>query len=511
MLFSDFREVKNPETGLAYFQAKVRNGTTIGINPLAFDILQNKKPIIVIEGGRMSGKSIAAAQAFVMATSGLVRPPTYHVPKMPIRVLVVRESKNSLRDSVMQVLWSWICNFDLQDHYLLTQNVIRHLGNGSEFVFRGIQPHRGSAVRSFAGFHYCWIEEGQEISMPVWEQLEPTIRRKDEVTGIAGRFVITLNRAFLTDAIDAKVIQKAHSRPDVAQAKVNYLENPFLDKEILGYIEHQKVIESARFSHTWLGEPDMQGHMPLLITPKMVTDCFVAFIKFRDQLHEFLPQHCKGIAGLDLAGQGENFNCLVIRYGPVVAKVWKWNKVFDHVTYARTFNYCTDSSCGDVYFDVSGVGNGFHSRYHEARTEFYSSTGRPHYPLKCVPENFGGAVKGKTVQITRGISNESEFQYRGDQLGQMLVIRMQNTQRLLAGQEVKLENCLFFSDQLDAETNNNLMRLLTQPIVEKDKRSRMHIKKMDKTRGQESPDEFDALRLAFAPDSRKGIRLSQWD
>ena len=510
MLFKELREVVNPETGLAYYLAILGGGKTIGINPLAFDILQARNPLLIIHGGRMSGKSIGAAQAFVMLTSGLIQPPDYRVPRLPIRILVIRESKNSLRDSVMQVLWSWIVNFGLEKEYEMTQNVIRHVGNGSEFVFRGIQPHRGSSVRSFAGFHYCWIEEGQEISMPVWEQLEPTIRRRDTTTGITGRFVVTMNRAFLSDAIDSKVIQKKGTRDDVSVIHLNYNLNPFLTQDILDYIESQRVIEATRFSHIWLGEPDMEGHRPLLITPRMVTDCFLAYIKFKDELADFVPNRTKGVGGLDLAGLGENFNCLAIRYGPVVSRIEKWNKVFDHVTYQRTFDYCRDASCGDVYFDVSGVGNGFYSRFHEARDEFYS-TGAMHYPLRCIPENFGGAVRGKKVQLTRGFSNESEFQYRGDQLGQMLVIRMQNTQRLLAGQDVDLENCLFFSDQIDSETNNNLIKMLTQPLVEKDKRSRIHIRKMDKKRGQESPDEFDALRLAFAPDSVNGIKMSRWE
>lgn len=502
------KETLHPVTNLKYWALILSDGSEVGLSPWVFQILHNDKPILVIDGGRASGKSISAAQAFVMMTAGMCQ--YYdHVPSLPIRVLVLRESVNSLKNSVMNEVWGWIGQFGLQDSYKRTENIIRHRFNKSEFVFRGLKTHTRTAVRSFTNFHYCWVEESQELSSPVWEDLEPTIRRKGQ-NDRPGRFIMTMNRRLLSDAIDVKVIQKIASRDDVVRIHRNYVHNPFLDEGTLDYIKGQQKLDPDRFKHTWLGEPDMEGHLPLLINARMVTDCFLAYIKYKDELNVYTSNRTKGEGGLDLAAQGENFNCLVIRRGPVVTDLDKWNKAHDHETYRRVYGYCTTVGCGDVWYDGSGVGAGFTSRYAEAKEEHWQETQIVHYPIKAIPENFGGAVQGKEKFLAKGITNEGQFQYRGDQLGWMLVIRMQNTQRLMDGEDVPLENCLFFSDRLSDVTKSDLMRTLTQPTIIRDKRNRMHIQKMDKTKGQESPDEFDALRLAFARDSQNGISMKRW-
>ena len=325
---------------------------------------------------------------------------------------------------------------------------------------------------------------------------------------MAGRFLITMNRRLLSDALDVKVIQKATERNDVQRIHKNYVHNPFLDQDDLDYINGQQKHDPARFKHMWLGEPDLEGHLPLLINARMVEDAFLAYRRFKDKLTRFKYPHTKGVGGLDIAGLGENFNCLIDRRGPVVREVDKWNKCFDHVTYRRVYGHATTKGCGNIHYDGSGVGTGFTSRHAEAMEEHHREFA--HYPLKAVPENNGAAVAGKEIIMADGITNEGNFQYRGDQMGWMLVIRLQNTQRLLDGEDVDVQKCLFFDTDLDSLTQANLRKMLTQPTVKYNNSRQMHIQKMDETKGQESPDEFDALRLAYAPDSEYGINMEEW-
>ena len=502
------RESWHASTGLKYWALILPSGKEIGLAPWCFDILHNNKPIFILDGGRKSGKSIAVAQTSIMKAAGMTQQ-YVKAPKPPVRTLVLRAAVKSLKHSVQESLWGWIEEFGLQDDFKRTENMIKHRWNGSEYVFEGLKNHTKDSIRSFVDFDECWIEEGQEITVPVWETLEPTIRRKNR-RGRMGRFIITMNRRFYSDALDVKVLQKIKSRTDAVRMHINYIHNPFLEREEIEDIEAWKRIDPARFNHIWLGEPDMEGHLPLLINARMVTDCFMAYKQFKKELEVFTSRSTKGEGGLDIAGQGENFNCLLFRRGPVVTQVKKWNKVYDHVTYRRTYGYSVSAGVGDIWYDGSGVGAGFTSRYAEAKEEHYQETRILHYPIKCVPENNGGEVRNKTLVLAKGITNEGAFQYRGDQMAQMLVIRMENTQRLLDGEDVPLENCLFFSDRLDDSVKADLMRMLTQPTVERDKRNRMHIKKMDESKGQESPDEFDALRLAFGRDSENGISMKRW-
>ena len=496
----------HPVTNLKYWALVLSDGKEVGLDPLVFRILHNKSPILVIDGGRKSGKSWAVGQASVLKAAGMAM--QYgHQP--PYRAIVIRQNVNSLEDSVMNNVWGLIDDFQLQDQFKRTRNKIRHVYNKSEWIFRGLKQHTKTSIRSFVNFNECWVEEGQELDVPTWEDLEPTIRRKGQ-TGKKGRFVISMNRTLLTDAIDLHVIQKVKSRTDATRIHRNFVDNPFLDEDDLEEIKQYERLFPDRYPHIYLGLPDAQGHLPLLINTRMVTDCFQAYRKFKDQLVVFAQDRTVGEGGLDLAAQGENFNCLAIRRGPVVTDIQKWNKAYDHETYRRVYGHCTDVGCGDVWYDGSGVGAGFTSRYAEAKEEHWQETRHVHYPLKCIPENNGGAVQGKEKLLARGITNEGQFQYRGDQMAQMLVIRMQNTQRLMDGEDVPLENCLFFSDRLSDVTKSDLMRTLTQPTIIRDKRNRMHVQKMDKTKGQESPDEFDALRLAFARDSANGISMKRW-
>ena len=496
----------HPVTLLPYYNLILPSGKEVGLHPMVFQIFNNQSPILVIDGGRSGGKSIAAAQAFILKASGMAAQ-YKDVPPPPLRTLVIRESVNSLKNSVMASLWGWVEEFELQDSFVMTGNEIRQKYNKSLFVFRGLKTHTRTAVRSFHNFHYCWIEEGQEITVPVWEDIEPTIRRKGQ-HGWNGRFIITMNRAHESDAIDSKVIQKIDERDDAVRLFRNYTENPFRDAEINSFIEGQRRLDPVLFKHVWLGEPDDGAKLPILITPKMVEGAFLAYVKFKERLLKYKYPHTKAVGGLDIAGMGENNNCLAIRRGPVVESVETWNKTLDHVTYRRVYDHCVKVGCSTVHFDVSGVGQGFQARHVEARDEHFKEY--THYPLKAVPENNGSAVTGKDKKVTQGITNEASYQYRGDQMAQMLVVRLQNTERLLDGVDVPLSKCLFFSDHIDDYTKNRIRRMLTQPTIEYDKRRRMHVKKMDKKKGQESPDEFDAVRLAFAPDSQYGIVMREW-
>ncbi|MDE2722516.1 MAG: phage terminase large subunit [Gemmatimonadota bacterium] len=494
---------------LNYFQLTTPGGKVVGLDPLVFRILRNDAPIFLIDGGRKSGKSWAIGQALILMCSEMTE--QYRelgaVPPLPVRVLVIRESVNSLENSVVKILWARIEALGFSDHWTKTKNRIKHKFNGSEFVFQGLKAQRHTAVRSYTDFDFCWIEEGQEISPEVWTTLEPTIRRRTS-KGNNGRFLITMNRSSLNDALDKYLIQKLNERRDVVRVFKNYMDCPFLNDEDLEGIEIHRQIDPAKFRNVWLGEPDMEGQLPLLINARMVEAAFAAYRKHKEALNEFRYPHTLGVGGLDLAGMGENFNCFADRRGPVLRHMFKWNKTHDHHTYRIVFNYCTRVGCGDVHFDESGVGQGFASRHVEAMEEHHREYA--HYPLKAIGQNNGAAVAGKEVFMSRGTTNEGYFQYRGDQMGQILVVRLENTQRLLDGVDVPLENCLFFSDELDPVIQTDMRRELTQPTVEYNKKRQMHIKKLDKTKGQESPDTFDALRLSYAPDSEYGIKMSEW-
>ena len=84
------------------------------------------------------------------------------------------------------------------------------------------------------------------------------------------------------------------------------------------------------------------------------------------------------------------------------------------------------------------------------------------------------------------------------------MLRVKQTLRLLNGENVSLRNCLFISPE--AANKPRFLDQLSQPEWDENDTGRIVI---TKTPGNAtSPDMFDATCLAFAHDSRNGIRLS---
>lgn len=236
-------------TGMDYYQwSRPDTGRTVGLSPLVPKILDPKcKPIIEIDGGRISGKDTAVAQCLILQAN--------HI-KDRGRILVIQEA-NALSVSLfMDFLWDWIRKMGLKDNFRRQGNEIIHEETETTFVYEIIRTsiHAQSRdyrwIRQLKNFHVCWITEGQNMSRLAWEELEPTIR------GGGGHIVITMNRCSLDDPIDREVIQRASERDDVTRITWNYDQNPFLTKDALDYIAGAKKNYPERFAHVWLGEPD---------------------------------------------------------------------------------------------------------------------------------------------------------------------------------------------------------------------------------------------------------------
>ena len=215
-------------------------------------ILQKSKAFFkVAYGGRASGKSYGVAT--VMIARAICE---------KVKILCLKETQNSLSDSVLGILKRVIEDYKLGAFFKMTKHGLECV-NGSVFSFKGLQfPDR---IRSMDNYKYCWVEEAHGISKIAWEILYPTILRNDgaeiwvtfnprfEDDPTYNMFVTNLNQSqsLFKTVMDNAEIESDRQYAEVV--KIDYLDNRFLNKAILGLIEFDKQNDIEAYNHNWLG------------------------------------------------------------------------------------------------------------------------------------------------------------------------------------------------------------------------------------------------------------------
>ena len=421
---------------------------------------------IVVTGGRSSGKSFT--MALVVLLRGLMKKE---------RVLCVREFQTSLKDSVMPLM------VDLSDlhglGYQRRQSMLVHPQTGTEIVFHGLSEQTGTA-RSIKSFHNATLaygEEGQFITDKSWKTLAPTIREEGAQT------LIAMNPRYSTDPLWRVA---ASGLPSVRREHFNFDSNHALAAGELDAIADFEKLYPEDFAHEYLGALADEGHVRYVISPPAWAECIV------DVEAEGLADiEGRYHAGLDCADTGSwGF---VVRRGPLVVHAQQFSAptVTDAVT--RVHQKLVEMDVQQLYFDQTGVGG-------ETRGALRALGATP-YAWKGV--GFGHSVEGPEVEYQTRVTNKDFFSNRAAQMAWTLRRRAANTRtRRRAGEGVEADHCLFVDKRLPQ------LSLLTvqasRPQWEEDVRGRVKVNKDPDDEG--SPHVSDAMWLAFAADSKFGLR-----
>ena len=197
--------------------------------------------------------------------------------------------------------------------------------------------------------------------------------------------------------------------------------------------------------------------------------------------------------GLDVADSGADKNALVARKGSLILSAESWSSQVLSDTARRADRFCREYGARFLYYDVGGVGAVIRSYLTEMSDRPYGT-----YPV-----NFASAATGPKRLYSHRVTNKDFFARRNAQLGWNLRLRAQRTARLVKGEEVDPELCL----SIDSSIGNleSYLAELSQPEWDEDLSGRIVI---DKTpEDMPSPDLYDATALAFAWDSKNGLRL----
>lgn len=190
-------------------------------------------PYKVLYGGRDGVKSWSIARALLILGT-----------QKPLRILCARETMDSIRESVHQLLTDQIVNLGLENFYTPLQSEIRGK-NGTEIVFAGLRKQSVSSIKSYEAIDICWIEEASTTSRRSLTILLPTIRKP------GSEIWFSLNPDLETDAVYQDFV--LDPPPGTFIQKTSYKDNLWLSPESRQKIETLRVKDPDTFHHVYEG------------------------------------------------------------------------------------------------------------------------------------------------------------------------------------------------------------------------------------------------------------------
>lgn len=442
---------------------------------LTNELIEDDHRWLIFEGGRASGKTTTSCIIALML--GL---------RERIRVLCAREYQSSLRESSMQAMLALSDNYRLG--YQRRQGGLEGV-NGTKIMFRGLSDSTGTArsIRSLEDIDLVLIDEGQYLKESSLRSLVPTIRKQ------GFRFIACYNPRFAEDPI----WKLARSGGDnVRVVKKNYNENLQLSKDAKAAIEDFRKLYPSSFANEYLGELMDADDVSRVLQP----------ISLEASRNVYQKTNAEGghvHAGWDVADAGADRNAFAIRIGPRLAHVETWESKRPRTiadSAKRVIKLCEEHDVEHLYFDAGGVGAGAVALLAELA---------PHLPSTGIHAQ--GRIGGPETPFDAHTRNRGRFANRYAQMAWTLRMRSDNSRRMSNGEEVEAAKCLSIHPSVGkAEDAAFFDRQMIQPTFSEPS-GKVKVEKAPG--GTPSPDLFDAVALAFAADSARGLtaKLESYD
>lgn len=199
-------------------------------------------PYKTLYGGRDGVKSWSIARALLIigANPGILWPGRTDGP----RILCGRETMDSIRESVHQLLTDQIVNLGLERFYTPLQSEIRGK-NGTEFVFAGLRKQTVSSIKSYEAIDIFWGEEASTVSRRSLTILLPTIRKP------GSEIWWSLNPDLETDAVYQDFVLDPPKGSLVI--RTSFLDNNWLSEESRQKIVTLKERDFDTYHHVYEG------------------------------------------------------------------------------------------------------------------------------------------------------------------------------------------------------------------------------------------------------------------
>lgn len=195
----------------------------------------------MLYGGRDGVKSWSIAQALLLLGTGTI--PNW---QEPLRILCGRETMDSIRESVHQLLSDQIGRLGLGDFYSVLQSEIRGPAHHpTEFVFCGLRKQTVSSIKSYEAIDIFWGEEASTVSRRSLTILLPTIRKP------GSEIWWSLNPDLEDDPVYADFVLAPPKGAKVC--RTSYLDNNWLSAESKAKIDALREKDADLFHHVYEG------------------------------------------------------------------------------------------------------------------------------------------------------------------------------------------------------------------------------------------------------------------
>jgi phage terminase large subunit len=209
--------------------------------PEKLSFLFEHHPYKVLYGGRDGVKSWSIAQALVTLGTGQVPGWNY-----PLRITCGRETMDSIRESVHQLLSDQIGRLGLGDFYQILQSEIRGpASHPTEFMFVGLRKQTVSSLKSYEGIDIFWGEEASVITRRSLTILLPTIRKE------RSEIWWSLNPDLDTDPVYHDYVLAPPPRAKVC--RTSFRDNNWLSSESRQKIETLRERDPDAYHHVYEG------------------------------------------------------------------------------------------------------------------------------------------------------------------------------------------------------------------------------------------------------------------
>lgn len=300
--------------------------------------LRSKARLIVLVGGRSSGKSEGVARILLMRaqTEGA-------------DVLCGREYQNSIDDSVHKLLSNLAIKLNMQGVDRTEKKI--DFGAGGGFRYKGF-ARNSAAVRSAQDFKYSWIEEAQDLSEQSIEDLLPTIRATGSQLWFTANPMASndpFSKRFLVPFKPALDKHGFYEDSMHCIIMMNWRDNPWhgeLEEQRLWDLEH---LSRAKYDHIW------EGAFNDTVEDSIIqAEWFDAAVDAHVKLG-FKPQGIK-IVSHDPSDTGPDPKGLVYRHGSVILDVQEREigDVNDGCDWAT--GYAIDKKADMFIWDCDGMG-----------------------------------------------------------------------------------------------------------------------------------------------------------
>ena len=440
-------------------------------------------------GPRGGMKTYSATEAIV-----------YAMLKRRTRVLCIRCTQKSLETSLKPELERWMRWRAVRDRFAVTRERIVCPSTGSEARFHGADVTTVESLRSTAaGIDITLIDEAHELKAGVWEVLLPSLR--PEKPGDHIELWLCLNPRWATDPVYRDFVEhrRGAAEGQLMMKEVGWRQNPYFPSKLEADRLHDKAtMPRALYEHVWEGKlrpgEAREGWYQLLdrrwIEAALSREWWDRRPRAADR------QHYGNVAlGHDVGEPDTRNNAVAVVHGPVVHWAEKfgasgWSGIGEHVERVGV-----KWAVHHAFVDATGVGQGAIAQYQARRL--------PHVPVA-----FGAPPRGRGVLWTRGATNADYFERRNAQLGWVLRMRLENAYRVhVQGERLPPERCGWINP--DVPERDLLVEELARPVFTLSPTGKVRIEKHGLDKGA-SPDLYDALALAWAEDSLRGLRAHVW-